>query len=551
MFRIIISSIIAIFILTSQSLACRSPRSLNVPSGFELTQISDAIIVAKILGRYPQTKTNSFPDLQIEIQEVLKGDHLEQISLYGQLGGKIASPEYSITGSIFRESTCSRQTYIKGNTIILFLKKDSKTNTYTKTIYSSARNSEEIKNKKSPWYIAVNKFISIQTKYSKVEQFTALVNWQDELLNQPKSKTNTALLESIHSHLFQPSIYYPTEWLIDAYTRAKIGSPPKYITPKKMIERFSEGYRKRWYTKVDSKYIAKHRLTKAEYLKNILDKIAGGNHPSALPLILKELSDNPDFSITAQIISYLTNHAKLNIALDTFEKSFLQTQAYGSLKEKILFDNIWIKLIQKFRQERISKETALRLFAIELYYTKIYGLRNRDGNLLHILNIIRPINYRTNRDVTLALANEQDKDVLAWAKIQLATKYSGIADRLPVQILTSSIRSSKDPTLTAFLCSTSPRRRFAITSLATKNEYPTRENLTQIARLDNLSEEDRYSLIKAVNLVESRPTLYPNPKIGRLVKHILNGTKPPKPKKSNSYTDLDCNSVKDNPLFIP
>ncbi len=88
-----------------------------------------------------------------------------------------------------------------------------------------------------------------------------------------------------------------------------------------MINRLSPKYRRHSYAKVENKYLAWHRGNNTEYLQSILLELTEGNHPSALSVILQELSSNPQIVTIPQIINYLIKHNHLEMALEIFEKS--------------------------------------------------------------------------------------------------------------------------------------------------------------------------------------------------------------------------------------
>ncbi len=165
--------VIAILFFSSQSFACSLMGSYKTPSGFELVQLADSIIVAKILGQSSANRKSNRQKIKIEIQEVLKGPRPAKVHLSGYVGLDNSSPEYIIVGSVFGGASCSRRGYKEGNSVIIFLGKDNESDIYKNFGFPFARNVEDIQSKQSPWYIAVKKFISIQSKFSKIEQLTA------------------------------------------------------------------------------------------------------------------------------------------------------------------------------------------------------------------------------------------------------------------------------------------------------------------------------------------------------------------------------------------
>ncbi len=551
MFRILLY-ISSVLFITSQSFACSLWGSYKTPSGFELVQLSDSVVVAKILGKSTNQEKGYAQYLEAEVIDVLKGPRPDKIYLSGDIGGQEVSPEFSIVGSIFGAGSCSRYQYKKGSTVIVTLEETSQKGIYQSFSFPFARNAEDIKNTKSPWYIAVKKYIEIQSNFIPVEQIKALENWQNDLLDQPTSKTNTALLESIHSHLYTPSRYHPTELLIENYQQALDGKKSTYQIPEKMLDRLSTSYKKYIYININAPLMPRHEEDKLSYQQFILEELSQGEHPTAYPLVMKELSEPDDLHLVPVLIKYLINHDKLTDALDMFEKYLLLVETLHDTSFRNKLSGAFTALSKKFTETKLDKSNALRLYSIYNYYSQ-KGVQYWSGNFLPILQAIRPENYEENPYISIALAREKDTQIIAWAKKELQPEFNGEMDKLPVQILVNSVSKIDDPNLTAFLCSTTPRRQIAFKAmLKLENDYGFPKLLLQSARLTNLGSDDKKELIKTVRQASlnrhwARDTeIYEN-----ILRNLITSMQPKIPDKMKNYNEINCNAVKDNSLFIP
>ena len=197
------------------ALACSPDRDYVPPTNFELVQIADAIIIAR-LSMLESGETG------FELVEVLKGPD-EPASFYEinpRLSRDFPSHPYSLQSENASNGggSCGRGAYAEGRYHLLFYSKNPATGVYFQSVTIYGRDSEDLESLDAFWLKVVRKYLDIQTHYTPMEQLDQLRLLRRDLLDDKISPQHMSWIMDIEQHLTSPTPYKPMKFLLEMHT---------------------------------------------------------------------------------------------------------------------------------------------------------------------------------------------------------------------------------------------------------------------------------------------------------------------------------------------
>ena len=212
--RVFLLVVLAFCFLPSRATACSPGPDYVAPTNFELVQLADAIVIAR-LSRLENGETG------FELVEILKGPQ-EPASFYEinpRLSSDFPSHPYSLQSENSSDGggSCSRGSYADGKLHLLFYSKHQNTGTYFQGVTIYGRDSEDIESMGAFWLKVVRTYLDIQARYNPMEQIDQLRRLRRRMLAQPISPQNVSWIVDIENHLVSPTPRKPMEFLLEMH----------------------------------------------------------------------------------------------------------------------------------------------------------------------------------------------------------------------------------------------------------------------------------------------------------------------------------------------
>ena len=194
--------------------ACSPSPDYVAPTNFELVQLADAIIIARL-------STLESGATGFELVEILKGPD-EPASFYKitpHLSDKFPSHPYSLQAenSSNGGGSCRRGAYADGKLHLLFYSKHPDTGAYFQKVGIYGRDSEDIEDMDAFWLKVVRTYLDIQVRYTPMQQIDQLRKLRRDLLDDRISPQHMSWVMDIENHLISPTPYKPMEFLLQMH----------------------------------------------------------------------------------------------------------------------------------------------------------------------------------------------------------------------------------------------------------------------------------------------------------------------------------------------
>lgn len=187
--------------------ACTLARGTILPTNFELVQLADAIVIAKVISGFHATQWDTPLDksVYVQIESKLKGDAPAEIELKGFV---IGSPPPSDPDELARANpeayhgACSRYTFALNDSYVLFLRKDA-SGRWGTLDYAFSRTSEDYFGPNSLWVRAIETYADVQARFTSAEQVDELARIVAAKLASPPSAAGDEEIADINSYLMR------------------------------------------------------------------------------------------------------------------------------------------------------------------------------------------------------------------------------------------------------------------------------------------------------------------------------------------------------------
>ncbi len=488
------------------------------PSNFELVQISDAIVIARVSAVRPGE------DLKIitfDVEDRVKGEAPVQVELEGALGKPSPSDQNNI-GSSHPEGhagPCNRMTFRKGGRYLLFLEKDEGTK-LRQAGYPFSRINEDYAGEETVWMRTVRRYVRLQSTAAPIEQIASLERLADSRRGLAGEALQSAEIEDIRDHLGSLSPYKPTPYLLAALSGLEKGLMPRRGVRPRSADREQS----------DADAIAQLALgtppgdadpgdLEAMRLQ-LLTALVTGDHPDALPVfdrLAAEVPEDPD---------------RIGLALRFFARNGAYGRAFQWIETRLMKRLAELDPLAAHRlighvadlqsvggeggEPWRSDPRAAALWpelALSLYWYQVrtFGA-DRTVRFTDALRTLPHGDYRARPLLTLALAAGFATGVAEWAVLELkdeakrkawealleetrATQVDPAA--LPLQILLSAWHYKYSPGVDQVSCQSEKRGLLLIRTLGEVGDSLFSDLIQKIAA-SALSEEERAALPGAI-----------------------------------------------------
>jgi len=216
--RKVLLVIFLIGIWQSRAYACSLSRDYVPPTNFELVQLAEAIVIARL-----ETLENG--ETGFELVEVLKGpkrpDTLYRIA--PRLSTEYPSHPYSLQTENASDGggSCRRGAYAEGKLHLLFYSKNPNAGAFFQSVAIFGRDSEDIESMDAFWLRVVRKYLDIQARHTPMQQIDALRRLRRDLLDERISPQQVSWIMDIENHLVSATPYKPMEFLLEMYKTLK------------------------------------------------------------------------------------------------------------------------------------------------------------------------------------------------------------------------------------------------------------------------------------------------------------------------------------------
>ncbi len=503
---------LVLLILTApQAYGCTLASNYYGSSNFELIESADAIIVAKVVG---QQKENSNGAV-FEIIEHIKNKTVTQIEPGNAF---LSSKVHKVNPSnpfIINEphpdsysGACNRHLYENGRSYVLFLNEDDGKFSIEGAPFS--RIAEDYYGEDSAWMRVIRYHLDIQNIADRHQQLETLNTNYETLKKYPETSFERQLSLDIANHLMLRSSNKPTKYLLESYEAIEMGqTPPFTVLPPEQTTPFAIPPTNET-LKLDAdpeEDRQKNKVKTEQQLDQILDVLASGDHPSSITLFEELVSrQSVKTSTYANYFKVLAKSGRNEEFISVVDPLAFKLVATASPKDA---DTVLFAITDEMRnyEEGIPKwkiEPVTRNWwpQFELGLTLAINARRHISRSLpdDIIDYIQPNNYTDNPEVTLLLAQKNDKAVKDWALEQVwnlidsETIASDIKFSLPIGVLLSTHAPDKTSDLEAIFCHEDRGRPALLKSFGLYENFSTRKLAYQIAAHEMNDEDTTYFL---------------------------------------------------------
>lgn len=449
--------------------ACSTLESYVPPSGFELVEMADAIVIATAIDG-TKVDYNQESHVRFRVDSVLKGAPPEQFDSegYGLVDPKNKDDQE------FYGGMCGRSGFTRGHTYVLALSKTPDGDGWREASYLFAGSSQDYAGRNDPWVRTIRDFLDIQKRFAPREQYEELKRLAERLGKPRQSDAIKPEIGQIREHLGTRSEFKPTWYLVETYEQLERGETLHWPWSRRYWE--------------ENQAPPPVEQQKQSVLGFLLQK----DHPDAAPFFERQLAKaKPSASELGAAILFVARSGDLRRAFDIVAARVAPTLAANPLRESLTLIQFAASAMNG--QSMKSGEEAWRgdpLVAAQWPKMAFGFLLYAESELGHgyvpaffsEVEALRPPTYREWPEWTLAKAHDFDDDLNAWAIAQLnddnliASHAAAISDwnedlatrppvdpaRLPLQVIIRSHVDDRSEILEDQFCRGPVRRRLLI-----------------------------------------------------------------------------------------
>lgn len=501
------------------SLACSVSQDFVRATNYELVEGADAVVVAVAESERPD-RDGPTGSVIFRVAETLKGSPPEHVSGWGALGRTTPSDPNSIVAAHPEsfEGACSRYTFQRGQSYVLFLKNGDGVNGpagwyAAPSIF--ARSSEDYAGPNSLWMRAIRTYLDVQSNPDRMGALEDLAGLLPGLEAPGASEADRKLAADIRDHLGSLSPSKPTAYLVAAYEALERGESPRF--PIRGGEANREGGAADAAT--DLIFDVRHPdVDLAREKEAVLRSLVNGDHPAAIGLFERLLAEHPDVETLGQSIRYLSNNGQVRRAFELSEtEGMRRLGALPSHEASALVGNIAAGMRGKSSGSgneawRADPYVAARWPEMAL---SLYWMDQRLGwgghQFREPIEALRPVDYRSRPEVTIALASSFDEAVEAWAVAEtdrLVPAANWLEDEdpawLPLRVLVTAYGRERDEALERAFCSGESGRIMLVQTLGMWGDDMDQHLLKRMLVTPGLDEESLDGVRKALAMIYGR-----------------------------------------------
>ncbi len=492
------------------ALACSVTPGYIRPSNFELVQIADAIVVATPEGPAGAGRENG---LTFRVVTAIKGTPPARVTLgMANLGRTTPSDLADLSGSHPEgyAGPCNRTSFARGGRYLLFLEQAAD-GTWYQAGYPFSRVNEDYAGEDNVWMRAVRRYLLLQRDLAPMEQIAALTRMAETGRDRDGGTLAAAERADISEHLSAISPWKPTAWLLELHARLERGEPlPFGSRPDAANGEGGDADRLASFALGESLPAAPTGAERERML--ILDALAEGDHPDALPLF-ERLSAAPAIGprLRGLILRFLARNGHYSRAYQWIEtRLMVELSRLGQDDARLLLSEVnrlqWGENRRegdpRWRSDPHAAATWPEL-ALALYWYQVHAFGADPVHYRDAVGAIPITDYRARPELTVALADAFDTNVKNWAIAELARPPVAVTGEeedpalLPLRVLVTMWSPENGAQLTRAFCQGGARRRLAVVALGQWGHRLYWELLAAMAAVPGLSVDEKSWLVSA------------------------------------------------------
>lgn len=421
------------------------------PSGFELVQISDAIVIATALEERPGEYGSV---VAFDVGERVKGEAQGRVEVPGRLEDpRPGEPSY-VAGpnAIYIGELCGPGPFRRGRRYLLLLEKGE--NGQLRRTAHSYEAGMEYSGENSDWVRIVRRYVRLQASAAPMERIAILERLARSRRGVAGEPLNDEEVDDIRDHLGSISPYKATAYLLVAYAALERGRLPAHaVRPR------------------DRDLAAMKR--------RVLTALVNGDHPDAMPLFERLAAETPeDPDRIGLALRFLARNGAFGRAFRWVETRLMtRLPQLDRAAAKRLIGHV--EQMQEGEEEgkepwRSDARAAARWpeLALSLYWYQVRRFGPDDAfNFSAALRTLPNDDYRARPLLTRALAADHDQDIAEWAVSELSDEKTKAWDalpenlrnsrvdpaELPLQVLLSAYEAKNQPLLEQVFCQSEAR----------------------------------------------------------------------------------------------
>lgn len=414
------------------------------PSGYELAQMSDTIVVATALEARPG---ENGPAVAFDVGERVKGEAPGRIEIQGRLEDSDPGDGFVVISEL-----CGPGPFRKGARYLLFLEKDEgdrfrRTGNWSHT-------SEEYAGEASARARIVRRYVRLQSSAAPMAQIAILERLARSRRGLAGEPLDEEEVHDLRDHLGSISPFKPTGYLLAAYAALERGEMPEHAMRPRGRDL-------------------------VEMRRQVLTALVNGDHPDAMPLFDRLAAQRPeDPDGIGLALRYFARNGAYDRAFRWVEtrlmKRLRQLDRRGAMR---LVDHV--DRMQSGEEEGKepwrSDARAAALWpelALSLYWYQVRRFGPDDAlNFDAALRTLPNDDHRARPLLARALAANHDQDIAEWAVGELDAEKTKAWDalpetagkarvdpaELPLQILLSAFVAERQALLERVFCQSEDR----------------------------------------------------------------------------------------------
>jgi len=489
-------------ITTFNAEACSPARDYIRETGFELVDLSEAIVVAEVTGEGEAGGIFGF-NIRFKLIETLKGHVPDEFQLpNGYINNDVRPSDPQEISAPHPQSLhgpCNRSHFSKNTKYVLMLER-AEDASWRRFGGPFTRNAEDYHRPQAYWVRAIKAYLEVQEQPDRMAQLDALHNIWKQNRDAEEGSFERALADDINIHLWSLSWRKPTAYLVrmyEALETAQEGAGPAPAPHEPSILDALKEDAELGLSPAPEEDLHRVRLS-------VLRQLHLGDHAAAADLVNRIVEDNPSAEELSSAILFFNMMKQRQRGINLFQTRGWAKAALGTAAELDLLYEAFLSLKPNEKEQADGADVlkwAENAFALSEMRRVRFGSGWGQAVVAEILHIG---DYRARPNVTLALARSYDEDVKKWAEDEIGrlidnnTANYDSAYKLPVLVLMQMFTGEETESLEQLICS-GKAGRYAVAKYYgdLEPDYRSLELLRYIANAP-LDEEDRNALILSV-----------------------------------------------------
>jgi hypothetical protein len=502
---------IAMFVIlqSGKAYACSLSGDFVGTTNFGLVRNADAIVVAEAVSA---SQTEDAGTVEYRVLEVIKGDPPDRVhNDFANFGTAVPSRPMTFIGANPDSAGCVRTAFEPGGKYVLFLNAESDQR-YVVRRDTHARIAEDYDGPDSYWVRAIRYYMSAQDGRDQMEQL-AFLETEVQRLSQFEDQSFERILQlDIADHLSTLSMAKPTDYLVRAFDGAEGGRifpdfgnlpGPEGSETINQILGLAPLFDNDTQTDLNrrmktSALNALSRKSDAEAESFFTQRVDGGSQdPELLGAAIRFFVRRGELE-KARMLAEQHTFVVLNLAPRDEATAF-----YDGLNE--FNDDLASDAGPPWHSDaKIAAWWPAFSFAVNqtLHFRFGYELRFNVYDDAE-LEALRPVDYRTSPNISFAIADSYDDQIVEWAELEVTRLISAGVETyeqdyaVPLGVLLIDYSSDRRARIESVFCGSKEGRRLVLRYLGKHPGFYTEELAFRLAA-QKLNTEERETLLSSL-----------------------------------------------------